>query len=207
MRTSAKRVILTCVTLNFLGVLACTLYGGLHSDKDWETISEMVARNDRLRHGFVGYVFLSTLLILAVVYTVIMRLEGIGGKLHGWVYLVWVTYAIAMGSYLGAAIESTDIDTDMHTSLSVAAFVGLLTLAALVVFLQWSHARFRWLSVTVLLCAIASGLMYPITSDYYWEYVLVTLLHIIWLLQAFVNGEYDRHGEWILRNEGVNWNL
>ena len=190
MRFKTSRYVEVCVVLNFIGVLACTLYGGLRDGARWDTISDMISRDDRLRHGFVVYVILSCFVIAVALAVVVQRaMENHLLERPGYVYAIAVVYLITVGAYVAAAITSSDIDVDQHTSAAAVAFAGLLLVSAMLSAAQWSITKSKWWALGALAVAVGSGLAYLVTSTYYWEYVLVSFLHVTWLLLAAVVGD------------------
>ena len=185
-RYQTSFVVTVCVVLNFVGVLACTLYGGLRRGGRWDTVSDMVSRDARLRHGFVAYVFLSCVVIAIALFVIVQRaVAKTLLQMRGMVVAaIAVVYAATAAAYMAAAITSSDIDVDQHTSAAAVAFAGLLLVSAVLSAVQWRITRHKWWALGALAVAVGSGLAYLFTSVYYWEYVLVGFLHVTWLFLA-----------------------
>ena len=116
--------------LNFLGVLVCTIYGGLNSE--WDTISQMVTSDDKLRNGFAVYLVISACLIFIVSYTILQRAHVYGAAK----WAAYGFYLVFLLTYIGFGVVSTDIDTDIHTSLAIVAFTSLLCMTAIFIYFQ-----------------------------------------------------------------------
>ena len=177
----AHNFITDAVILNLLGVAVCTVYGGMNSE--WDTISDMITSDDKLRNAFAAYLVISAILIFSVVYVVMQR-ACITNWLKNSIYVLYFVFVV---SYIGFGVVSTDTDTKTHTLLAITAFTSLLCITGLFIYIQ-SSVLYPARALTMLLyaVAIASALLWVVTNRYYWEYVIVVAIHFTWLSLAYV---------------------
>ena len=177
----AHTFITDAVLLNLFGVVVCTVYGGLNSE--WDTISDMITSDDKLRNGFAVYLVLSAILIFSVVYIIINR-ANVNIVVKSSVYVLYFVFLL---SYIGFGIVSTDTDTKTHTLLAIVSFTCLLLITAIFIYAQL-HVLYpsRTLTMAVYITAVGAGVLWLLTDRYYWEYVIVVALHMTWLAVAYV---------------------
>ena len=189
------------IALNYLLLAALTVFGASlksrHADENndtwvWDTISEMITRDDRLKHGFVLFVLVSVICVFLAIWLLMRRTKRINEFYHRHttdaenfaMHAAWLCYAIAGLTLLGVGIVSTDTDQNVHTMLASIAFVSLLlTTLFLAVCMHSGHLHYSpmWVYLCVA-CGAGAAIAYVVTSKFYWEYVLVTLVHCAFLV-------------------------
>ena len=158
----------------------------------WDSISEMITRSDKLRNLFVVYVFLSVVgfgvcLALLMARAKLVRKNCDTAMQRATRIGAWVAFAVAGLSELGFAVMSTDIDSDIHLSLASVAF-GSLLLASVLLCLHLDETLYygKYTPLAVALLATASAVVFAVSKTPVFEYALVLLLHVVFLILARV---------------------
>jgi len=179
-------------------LLLVTIAGRMAGD-NWDTISDMITRNPRLRNAFaviVGWVVVCQLYWVSVMYhrwTAIVHkaMSDQSGKTPRPLYLpltaVLVGIVASVAGSVGFATISTDISNTQHELCAVTAFLGIYVYLAAFAWLAFKHEdkyvvsrRFALFMLGVpWLSFIGYPIAKPYTKDmshylYVWEFVFVS---------------------------------
>lgn len=174
------------IMLSYLMISGFTIGIGLR-DKSWDTVSDMVARADMTLHGFA---MVTILVIICQGYWLFSQIQRWTKRVKSWYEHPIPSALIGIGavcSTVGAAgfgIVSTTVSEDQHLQFAAVSFVGVLLylfgIGLLTVHLRSDdpspHSPEQgacWWALAVL-SLILLALDYP----FWWEYVLITSLHL-----------------------------
>ena len=145
------------VMVNYLALVGLTIGGASqpsrnnHEKWEWDTISEMITRDDRIKHGFVLFVLFSVIAIYFVIYLLLLRTKRMNELYHKQcnpmetmaTYAAWISYAVASVTLLGVGVVSTDLDTPTHTTLASVSFVSLLLTSMFLATSMHGHTKYH----------------------------------------------------------------
>lgn len=164
-------------------LVIATIAGYVHGDS-WDTISEMITRNERLQNAFA--MFMGMIVLCQGVYVVVMynRLSRIAQQIgqaptYAAALFVTIGYALTLGGSVGFAIVSTDISQDEHTVYAATAFGGTyMYLLAFGAAARYLRANVLWpRSAALLLCVPAvCAVLYAATGifdDYMYAFEFI----------------------------------
>ena len=192
------------IVLNYVLLAGLTVFGASlksrHADQNfdkwvWDTISEMITRDDRLKHVFVLYVLFSVLCVFVAIRLLLRRTKRINELYHRCVTdleclalnAAWLSYAMSAAALLGVGVVSTDTDEKTHTMLASVSFVCLL-LTTMFLAMCMHNGHLQLSPIWVYMCVVSgagAALAYVITEKFYWEYVLVTVVHLAFLVLSW----------------------
>ena len=166
-----------------------------HDKWNWDTISQMVTRNQALENAFAVFLTADTIVLGAVVVSMIYRFEdaGLAGQNFTLQRFVIVScFSIAMVAMIGIGIASLAVDDDVHTAFAGVAFTLLWIGTTL---LAYVHKNVQKYPVVAALSVFVGGIsmlvlaMYSTSEHahervqdneaYFCEYILVTTMHIL----------------------------
>ena len=190
------------VMVNYLALVGLTIGGASqpsrnnHEKWEWDTISEMITRDDRIKHGFVLFVLFSVIAIYFVIYLLLLRTKRMNELYHKQcnpmetmaTYAAWISYAVASVTLLGVGVVSTDLDTPTHTTLASVSFVSLLLTSMFLATSMHGHTKYHPAWVYACVAGGAGAALALVVTDcdqFYWEYVLVTLVHVSFLILSY----------------------
>ena len=180
-------IVITAVLL-----LTATIVGYLHGES-WDTLSDMITRNNRLRNAFA--LMVGIMVMCQGFYTLRMYKRWANrAALHGdepsyaLSIAVTVGYLLSFGGSVGFAIVSTDIAQGEHVTYAAIAFAGiymyLLAFEAMEVYYGgalWPRLSAFFLVVPVValgVYAVCHWAGEPISRDYdyVWEYIFIVCM-------------------------------
>ena len=178
------------ILLSYLMLVGFTVGIGLR-DNDWDTVSDMVARADRTLHGFA---MVTILVIICQVYWVYTQLQRWVKRLNGWKTFPFQLFLIATGtaaSVVGTAgfgIVSTNLSADQHYNFAATGFSGVLLYLFGILLLEFSSyapasedapaPHSRTFGALFWAVAMMSLIMLGLDEPFWWEYILITSLHM-----------------------------
>ena len=165
--------------LSFTLLLLVTLLGYYHGS-NWDTISDMITRNGRLRNCFA--LFVGIIIVAQLYYCIEMlrRFRQQNAKLHVLKLLVWVAMATSVGGAIGFAIVSTDIGADQHLFFAAIAFTSIYVYIVTFYYVAHNHHVYFMSGATASIVAMtASGFLLALQLrwGHYAEYMFVASMH------------------------------
>ena len=162
----------TLVAISWLCIAVCTVIGAASGDRSIKTISTMITRDNRLKIAFGMTVLLSLLCNGVVLYGMIRT------RVHSIKRLIMGVYALAGVALLVLGVVTTKNDAVTHRIMASVAFTGLI-IAITAVFESGRryvvHIRTASSAVATM---VLSAILYVATKEPWFEFVLVTSLHV-----------------------------
>jgi len=184
------------IPLSFILIALATVVG-YYSGDDWETISDMITRSDRLRNAFaliMGVSLSLQMYFASAMYTRYTKRASLyGHTLYGVSLPLLVGLAGSLGGSVGFAIVSTDISQDEHIIFAGTAFVGIWIYLATFKGLAWYYPKettgsdkatvYPRMALATILVPFAMILLHAIGVmddglDYVTEFVFVAAMHL-----------------------------
>ena len=179
-------------------LLTATIAGYLEGDS-WNTLSDMITRNSRLRNAFA--LFVGIMVICQGFYTFTMYKRWANRAAlykHEPTYapavLVTLGYLMSLGGSVGFAIVSTDISQDEHVTYAAIAFAGIYVYLVTFGLLAWYYpsgngapkeengsALWPKLAAAFLVVPILALIVYAVCDcgsayGYVWEFIFIVCM-------------------------------
>lgn len=187
--------------IDYLAVVAFAIGGAsmksTFNNKTWEldTVSRMVTRSSGIQNGFAVFTIASVIVITLAINTIIYRVGDSKYRIeyHEQLkYATWVALFISAISMIGLGVASLEVDEAIHTNMAGSAFTALyialfLTTCISERTLEWPYVSWGFLLVG--LSSLIALATYALDDreegegnpGYYWEYILITALHVVLL--------------------------
>jgi len=170
------------LVVSYAMLVAVTIAGRVQGD-NWNTISDMITRNPRLRNAFamiVGWLIVSQIYYVKVMYSRWSRISP--HSIYWSMIFISIGIMASAGGSVGFAIVSTDISSKVHDMFAGVAFAGMYMY--LVAFMYLSHqSAGNVLSDTLARAFMLAPVLYTVICaiwwssmaySYMWEFVFVT---------------------------------